>query len=1031
MKKWLLSLFVVGLCSLPGLAEQAGFMTDPAPSPDGQTLVFCFEGDLWQLNRSTHEAFRLTAMQGYERDPVFSPDGRWLAFSGTQYGNPDVFVISAAGGPVKQITFHDAADQVEGWTWDSQHILFRSNRENAATVYRVPVEGGHPERLFSHYFNVVHHVAVHPVSGELFFNDTWESLRMASRKRYQGQYDPDIQSWHPETKKHQVYTEWDGKDMWVSIDRQGQVYFVSDQHTGQYNLFRLEQGQPLQLTSYPTSIYHPQVSADGSVVVFEKDYQLWVYDVATEKARQEPVRIIRNSLLPAEQSFPVAGKITAFDVSADQKKLAFVSRGALFVSDIKGKFVKEIAVSDPFERVQEVYWLKDNQSLIFSMTWKGYSNWFTVAADGSGKVRQLTKDLRNNRSLEMDPTQEVAAYLSGRDELRIMDLNGFETTATIQDEFWGMQSGELQFSPDSKWLLYTAKRDFESDVFAYELKTQKSINLTGTGISENSPTWDPDGQSIYLVSNRLKPSYPTGGGDNHIYRVALDQYDKEFRSEKFADLFDPDTTRKEPAPIRINPEKIWERYERIGPSFGSQTLYRVMKSGNKTTILFGSNHKEGSWELWKLEKEAFEKDKTVSVTGISGRAGVLIRKDKVYALAGGSVYEVNMSSNKAEKMDIQATLSRAPGDEFRQMFAQTWSNIEENFYDDDLHNEDWDAHRTYYEQFLPLLNNREDFRRMMNDMLGELNSSHMGFTSGGPEEKGLLSYSTAECGIVYETDDPLVVSRVMERGPAAREGIDIRRGDRLIEVDGTPVSDKWPRDYYFYQPARKQEMELVFDRGGERISVWIHPESSRALPGWYYEEWIDQNAERVREWSDNSIAYAHMKNMGGGELNAFIMTMTRELPGKKGLILDLRYNTGGNVHDDVLRFLQQRTYLQWKARGGQLANQSNFAPSDYPIVLLINEQSLSDAEMTAAGFKELGLGTLIGTETYRWIIFTSGMGLVDGSFHRMPGWGCYTLDGVNLEKSGVQPDIFIRQSFTDRLQDQDPQLRKAVDVMLK
>ena len=136
------------------------------------------------------------------------------------------------------------------------------------------------------------------------------------------------------------------------------------------------------------------------------------------------------------------------------------------------------------------------------------------------------------------------------------------------------------------------------------------------------------------------------------------------------------------------------------------------------------------------------------------------------------------------------------------------------------------------------------------------------------------------------------------------------------------------------------------------------------------------------------------------------------------------------MHDDVLRFLQQRTYLQWKSRGGNLSNQSNFAPSDIPIVLLINEQSLSDAEMTAAGFKALKLGTIIGTETYRWIIFTSSMRLVDGSSHRMPGWGCYTLDGKNLEREGVKPDIYVKQSFVDRLQGKDPQIEMAVKHIL-
>jgi len=171
--------------------------------------------------------------------------------------------------------------------------------------------------------------------------------------------------------------------------------------------------------------------------------------------------------------------------------------------------------------------------------------------------------------------------------------------------------------------------------------------------------------------------------------------------------------------------------------------------------------------------------------------------------------------------------------------------------------------------------------------------------------------------------------------------------------------------------------------------------------------------------------------MGGESLERFLIEMTSEWHRRDALILDLRYNRGGNVHDAVLNFLSQRPYSKWKYRGGAMAPQPNFAPAAKPVVLLVNEQSLSDAEVTGAGFKALGLGPVIGTETYRWIIFTTAMSLVDGSFHRMPSWGCYSLEGQDLEKSGVQPDIYVKNTIEDKINGRDPQLRRAVDEVLK
>jgi tricorn protease len=320
---------------------------------------------------------------------------------------------------------------------------------------------------------------------------------------------------------------------------------------------------------------------------------------------------------------------------------------------------------------------------------------------------------------------------------------------------------------------------------------------------------------------------------------------------------------------------------------------------------------------------------------------------------------------------------------------------------------------------------------LLTDLLGELNSSHTGFRSEGAEEKTYYNFNTLSTGLLYERDEPYRVAHIIPKSAMDHKGISVEKGDILVKVDGEVVDHSGNRESYFARPSISPELTLTFSRGSFTFDVKISPRTSDADDDARYDEWIVTNENIVADKSSRRIAYTHMKNMGQSALDKFIMDMTTDAYHKDALILDLRYNTGGNVHDKVLQFLSKRPYLQWKYREGALTVQPNFTPGDKPIVMLVNEQSLSDAEMTATGFKELGLGKVIGTETYRWIIFTAGKSLVDGSFYRLPAWGCYTLDGKNIEKEGVTPDIPVPMTFTDRLENRDPQLDRAIEEIIK
>jgi len=1044
MTKRFTSLFLLVFLFATGNAQDPYFLLDPTLSPDAKTIVFAHDGDLWKVSSVGGLATRITAMDGEESLPRISPDGKWLAFTSNALGNRNIYIMPLSGGKIEQLTFNDASDEVDSWSWDSETIYFTSNRENRYSGYTIPREGGTPKRLFNHYFHTVHNLAVHPKSNELFFNESWESKNFTNRKRYKGAYNPDIKSYNSATRMYKEYTSYNGKDMWATFDKDGTLYFVSDRANGEYNLYSLQNGAKTQLTSFGTSIGRPQASANGEAVIFTKDYQLFIYNVASQQTTKVPVQLAYDSSLENLQDFNVNGNITDFSVSPDNKKLAFISRGELFISDVKGKFVKQIPLKNE-ERIKEVVWLKDNTTVLYTRTDKGYTNLFTIATNTKAKERQLTKDSRNNVNIALGPKLDKVLYISGRDELRLLTLKNAKSTVLVKDEFWALYAPQPHFSPDGNYVMYNAYRNFEHDIFTIRLADKKITNLTKTGVTETSPAWSPDGKYVYFASNLTQPSYPYGMKAPKIYQMALDKVEEPYRIDEFDKLFeaekepgdkdkkkkkkeeksDGDETKK--VVVKINEKGLMERIKRVSPSFGSQNNPVAYAKDETTYLYYLSNHDEGKTKLWKTSIEPFEKDKTEVVLDEEIRNyQIETAKDQYYLLVKGAIYTLDIKGNKTEKIKISNTFRRNLSEEFTQMFYEAWAGFEENFYDKNFHGENWQALRDQYAGYLPYITKRSQLRLLFNDMLGELNTSHFGFYSNGKEETAFYKNVTMQTGIVFANETPYMVERIVTDGPTDVANIDLRKGDRLIAVNGETVNESLNRESYFVRPSRDEELTLTFSRNGSPTKVKMHPISTNAGRSLLYDEWMDANQRYIDQKSDKEVAYIHMKNMTGSELERFKREMVSEANERKALILDLRYNTGGNVHDEVLQFLSQKPYLKWKYREGQLAPQPNFGPAAKPIVMLINEQSLSDAEMTSAGFKELGLGTLIGTETYRWIVFTSGGGLVDGSYYRLPSWGCYTLDGKNLEKEGVQPDILVKETFKDRLEGSNPQLDRAL-----
>ena len=283
--KFVFLFFTIGIITIASAQKSFYFTSTPTLTPSGNEVIFSYNGNLWRANTQGGYANQITSLQGLSNRPRVSPDGKWIAFSNTQFGNSDIYLMASEGGEIKKLTFHSANDMVESWSWDSKWIYFTSNRYDRMSTYKINIDGSTPKRVFSNnYFDYTHDAVEHPQTGEIFFDDTWESINYYNRIGYKGAFNPEIQSYNLKTKNHKKYTHWQGKDMSASIDKNGSLYFISDEENGQYNLYTFQGDKKVTLTHFTTSIMRPFVNANGPDVVFEKDFQLYIYKIASKKS---------------------------------------------------------------------------------------------------------------------------------------------------------------------------------------------------------------------------------------------------------------------------------------------------------------------------------------------------------------------------------------------------------------------------------------------------------------------------------------------------------------------------------------------------------------------------------------------------------------------------------------------------------------------------------------------------------------------------------------------------------------------------
>lgn len=1054
--KRLILLNLIVLMSLSAAAENVHFAYKPSLSPDGKDIYFSYDGDIYKVPVTGGTALSIVSMAGNENNPVVSPDGKYLAFSSDIQGNNDVYVVPTAGGDIRQLTFNEAGDTPASWSPDSRYIYFETTRASARkTTFRVSIDGGTPELLFDGYFNTIVNVVENPKTGEYLFNESNESISFPTRKRYVGDHNPNIKSWNPKSNDYKELTDYEGKDQWPMVDKNGNIYYVSDAKNKESNIVKyVKNGEHQWLTSFDKSIQYPSLAFDGSAMVFVKEYEINVLNLSSGQV-SVPQIAISNHTVEIKRQF-ADQKPSAAAISPDGKKFALVIRGQLYISDAKCKYLQKL--DTPLnERVGEVVWNKDNKTVYYTRTNHGWTDIYKIAADGSAKEQSVWVTPNNSKGLSVSHKADKIAFVDGSHSLMLLDM-GTDTVEKIADaEFWSYQTHAVAFSYDGNYIAFEAIHMFEPDVYIYSLKDRTVKNLTNSASTDGEMVFSPDGKYMYLLSNPTGTSYPRGT-ETSLFKLSLQKYDKEFKSDVYDKLFTEDkkdevvndgkktagksgskkgkadsadagksVKEKKDSTVTIDYKDVYRRMTQVDANGSQYGLY--MFATKDKSLLFYSSYSENGMKMYALDINDPEA-KPKEVKDVRGGSFTSTDKD-LYLLSSGSIYKIDPNSLNTTKTDVSMNVEKVLADEFEQMLYEGWGALEQNYYDVNFHSADWYAVRDYYASFLPYVRTRENLRTLMADMLGELNSSHQGFTSSGSEEKPVNTVHTYQTGVVFNAQSPYTVEKIIAESPADKFGIDIRKGDELVAVDGTRIDPDENREKYFTSPVAKDELKLTFSRDGKEFDVKLHTTSLSALKTLMYLEWENERKDMVEQKSEGRIGYIHMRAMGDEDLEDFLLRMHTDVYDKDALILDLRYNNGGNVHNEVIEFLSQKRYFDWAYRDFPTTTHPNVVPAGKPIVVLVNEHSLSDAEVTSNGIQTLGIAKLVGTETYRWIIFTSSVRLLDGSSVRMPAWGCYNIKGEDLEFAGVKPDIYVKNTFKDRLEGNDPQLDAAIAEVLK
>jgi tricorn protease len=1054
--------FCAVLCASLAYGQQKGYYRTPALH--NNTVVFTAEGDLWKYDIGTGLSARLTTNDGVELNPAISPDGKQLAFSGQYEGVSEIYLMDIDGGVPRRLTYDLSTSLlISSGTKDSK-ILYRSSGHTLLPLpqlFKLDPISLKKENLPLWQASI----GTYDEDGILYF--TRFPNQGSKTKRYKGGLIEQIWKFDGKSEAKSLTGDFEGTST-NPMYYNGRVYFLSDRD-GTMNLWSIDKDgkNPKQQTfSKGWDLQTPSI--DGSRIVYQKGADIWLYDIGTNTEKLLNINLVSDfGQRKLKWIKSPVNSISYSDISPKGTYVAIVSRGRLFVSPAKSDRWVEITRKSGI-RVKDVHFIDDKSIAVLSDEGGEYEIW-KVNADGSGEATQLTKGSKVIISaFAVSPNGKYIAYTDKNDVLRIAETATGAVKFEYKDAYAGIN--EMSWSPNSTFLNISQNiENLSAQINVIDTRSMAMIPVSTSRLSSYSPAWAADGKWLYFLSDRNFHSVtrspwgprqpePYYTQTTNIYAMALDtaakfpflQTDSWLTDSVFTAVDKQGVTqtkkidKKKPA---VEPAKVydWARAQK--------SLYQVpVKSANIAGLAvangylywldMGDDGNEDGGKIFALKiTESKKPTPTEVASGVNGfnvsanGKKILINyANRTLAVADADGGKVDADKAKVELNNWSFAIN--PQQDWQQMFNDAWRMMRDYFYDRDLHKVDWEAVKKQYEPLLPRITDRYELDDLLSQMVGELSALHT-FVYGGDKrtsqdrtQTGVLGAKLSKTAAgfkiehIYQSDPDYSFSSPLDK-PELR----IKEGDLITEINNVPLKDIADVGELLANKVNIPVKLTLTDRAKKRYEQVVKPFSARDEYNLRYGEWEYSRRLQVDSASNNDIGYIHLKAMGGDDMDDFVKQFY-PIFNRKGLIIDVRENFGGNIDSWVLEKLLRKAWMYWQGRTGGPTWNMQYAFRGH-MVILCDQQTASDGEAVTEGFRRLGLGKVIGMRTWGGEIWLSSDNrMVDNGIASAAEMGVFGPEGKWLiEGRGVEPDIEVDNLPYASYQGKDAQLEAALNYL--